>query len=112
MIMAGAITAAMVLPFSAMAFGEPSNTEDVRKTKINELGNAFGTEYLKWIEEDNPKAKSMIKKQMDILVLQLEKYGITYTEKYKKIQDIGQRFPAGILVKIPRILGITTCSFA
>ncbi len=71
----------MILPFSGMSFAA---TDDVKEQKINELGNAFGDLYLQYIEEYDPKAKSDLKRQMDVLVKQLEEYGITYTEKWER----------------------------
>lgn len=55
-----------------------------REERIDTLGNAFEKVYLQYLEEDNPKAKSSLKKQMDGFVTQLEEYGITYTEKWKQ----------------------------
>ncbi len=82
------LIAAMVLPFSTinMADAVPSDVNDgvSEKETIDRLGDAFGEKYLLWIEEDNPKAKQGLKRQMDNLVGQLEEFGITYTEKYQQ----------------------------
>ena len=57
---------------------------EAKFSMIVTLGNSFGEKYLLWIEEDNPKAKQSLKRQMDNLVIQLEEFGITYTEKYQQ----------------------------
>ena len=79
------LIAVMIIPISSMVFARSSKgIEDAHKKHINKPRNTFGAQYQKWIKEDNPKSKQMIKEYMNTLVGKLEKFGITYTEKYEK----------------------------
>ncbi len=73
----------MVLSFSIINIDATTNDQP-DKTKIDKLGSTFEKKYFKWIDEDNLKTKQGLKKQMDVLVSQLEEFGITYTEKYQQ----------------------------
>ena len=80
-ILFASLIVAMILLFSGMS--NSTFAEDDRKQKINKLGTVFEKVYLKYIDEDNPKAKAGLKKAMDNIVKDLEEYGVTYTEKWE-----------------------------
>lgn len=78
------LIAVMLLPFYVSG---DSFADIDRKQKIERLGDKFEKEYLKYQSEDHPKAKSNHKAKMDVVVRHLEKYGITYTEKWQNNKE-------------------------